>query len=123
MDTGRTSQELRLLAALLALALLWLPVLPPTPAMAAPATMADCTGHAAATPDHQPPAQVPAQVPDMAHPACCLLGQCPMLVALLPPQPRALPGPGLALAPAGSTGLHPAGVLRSPPRPPPRILG
>lgn len=121
MGTGRNSQGLRLLAALLALALLWLPALPPAPAMATAAIpVADCTGHAAAIPDHRQP---PAQAPDMAHPACCLLGQCPMLVALLPPQPRMLPGPGLALAPESLGGTDPAGVLRSPPRPPPRIPG
>ena len=123
MGTVRTSQGLRLLAALLALALLWLPALPPAPRMAAPATpaMADCAGHAAATPSHHH--QAPAETPDQAHPACCILGQCPMLAALLPPQPRALPGPGIALAPESPDGTDPAGVLRGPPRPPPRAPG
>lgn len=112
----------RLLAALLALALAWLPALPPStpPAspLAAAMAMTDCAGHAEATPDHHP-----APAADHAHPACCILGQCPMLAAVLPPPPGALPGPALALAGESPAGTDPAGVLHSPPRPPPRTFG
>lgn len=113
----------RVVMALTTLALLVLPVMPPAAqAMpAAAATAADCAGHhamPAAQQDHEAP-----QPPELPHGTCCLAGQCPMLAALPPPAPLALAGPGLGLREGAGTRAEPPGILRGPPRPPPRAQG